>query len=198
MRALAASISILLLAGCGGPEPDGSGRPELEGFTLRPDDAPEGLELASQGPIESFREVLPPRTAAPGLPPLGTEVRRAFLGGYEAVYRGRREGGLSSAASSVLRFSDSGAAAAFLEHLRGIQAAEVAVGSSRMDTELLEAPAIGDLAYAWHRVTPGAETSGCSWQHDDLVLTITLGGAIGRAPAAASLDLARTVDAGLR
>lgn len=197
MHALAVSISILLLAGCGGPEPDGSGRSELEGFTLRPDEAPQGLELASQGPIESFREVLPPRTAAPQLPPLGTEVRRAFLGGYEAVYRGR-QGGLSSAASSVLRFSDAGAAAAFLEHLRGIQAAEVAVGSSRMDTELLEAPAIGDQAYAWHRVTPGAETSGCSWQHDDLVLTITLGGAIGHAPAAASLDLARTVDAGLR
>lgn len=200
MRALALSLTILALASCGGPERPGEGTgSDLADLPLRADEAPAGLELDSDasGPIDSLREVLPPQSAVPQLPPLTKEMHRDFLGGYHAVYRGSPDQGPTSASSSGLRFAAPETAASFLEYLRDVQAGEITVGSSRVDVQLLETPSLGEEGYGWHRVAPGGETSGCSWRRGDLVLTLTLGGPVGRAPAASALELAREVDSRL-
>ena len=200
MRALALSLTVALAA-CGGPDEPLAGGPgsDLAEVPLRPAEAPGGLDADEEagGPIGSLREVLPPRSAAPQLLPLAKEVRRGFLGGYETLYRGSPEEGPTRVASSALRFADPETAARFLDYLREVQTGETTVGSSRQDIELLEAPNLGDEGYGWHRVAPGGETSGCSWRRGDLVLTLTLGGPVGRAAAATTLELARTVDSRL-
>jgi hypothetical protein len=63
--------------------------------------------------------------------------------------------------------------------------------------ELVETPGLGEEGYGWHRAAPGAETSGCSWRRDDLVLTLTLGGSAGDASPGVAIELAGTVDARL-
>jgi hypothetical protein len=196
MRPLACAL-VLLLTSCGGDESvDRQGAGELAGFVLREDEAPPGLELEARNRIESLRDVLPPTAAAPQLPPLPTELRRAFEDGYEAAYAGGSDEGLSSGVSSVLRFSDQGNAGLFLDYLRDAQSAPLsprAPGS----IELVEAPTLGDEGYAWHSLAPGGETSGCSWRRGDLVLTLTLSGTVGSAPSAATLELGRSIDSRL-
>jgi len=200
VRALALSLTVALAA-CGGPDEPSGGGPgaDLADVPLRPAEAPGDLEPDEEagGPIDSLREVLPPRSAAPQLPPLPMDVRQGFLGGFETLYRGSPEQGPTRAASSALRFADPETAARFLEYLREVQTGETTVGSSRQDIELLEAPNLGDEGYGWHRATPGGETSGCSWHRGDLVLTLTMAGPVGRAAAATALELARTVDSRL-
>lgn len=197
MRAGYLAAALFLLVSCGGSDETPSAREaeSLAGFTLRPEEAPAGLEPdeAATGPIESLRDVLPPRSDAPQLPPLAKSVRRAFLGGYDAVFAGTEEDGPTSLASSALRFSEAAHAAAFLTYLRDIQSEAVTVGSS----ELLETPNLGEEGYGWHGQAPGGETSGCSWRRGDLVLTLTLGGPLGRAPAERAIELARGLDARL-
>ncbi|MGH2692034.1 MAG: hypothetical protein ACRDHM_05980 [Actinomycetota bacterium] len=200
MRALALSLTLLAVASCGGPDQPGQGPgPDLADLPLRSDEVPAGLRLDSgtSGPIDSLRDVLPPLSAVPQLPPLTKEMHRGFLGGYHAVYQGSPDEGPTSASSSALRFADPEIAARFLEYLREVQAGEITVGSSREDIQLLDTPNLGEEGYGWHRVAPGGETSGCSWRRGDLVLTLTLGGPVGRAPAAAALELSRAVDSRL-
>ena len=199
MRPVAIALLILGAVACGGSEerPDEGAGSELAGLPLRAEEAPEGLELDGDGPIDSLRDVLPPRSAVPQLPPLTRKMHADFQGGYEVIYRGSPDQGPTSAASSALRFSDPATAAGFLEYLREVQAGEVTFGSSRQDIQLLEAPALGDEGYGWHRLAPGGETSGCSWRRGDLVLTVTLGGPVGRAPAEEALELSRAVDSRL-
>ena len=198
-RALALSLLLALLSACAGSEggsPDDAAS-ELEGLALRPEEAPAGLELDedSSGSRSFLRDVLPPQSSSPALPLLPKAVRRAFEGGYDARYRGTGQGGPTSLASSVLRFTDTTNAAAFLGYLRAVQSATSTrqVGS----VELIETPGLGEEGYGWHRVVPGAETSGCSWRRGDLVLTLTLGGPLGRAGPDAAIELAGTVDARL-
>jgi hypothetical protein len=124
-------------------------------------------------------------------------MHRDFLGGYEAVYRGSSDQGPTSASSSALRFAAPETADSFLDYLREAQAGEVTVGSSREDIQLLDTPNLGEEGYGWHRLAPGGETSGCSWRRGDLVLTLTLGGPVGRAPSAAAIELSRAVDSRL-
>jgi hypothetical protein len=198
VRALASTLALLALISCGSDQPSTEGGDsELAGLTLLEDEAPEGLELRASGSVGSVREVLPPRSAAPQLPPLSTELRRSFVDGYDAVYGGDPTEGPTSATSSVLRFNDGAGAALFLGYLREVQTGEVTLGSSRQDIELLEAPTLGEEGYAWHRVLPGGEASGCSWRREELVFTLTLGGPLGRAPGASALELARTLDSRL-
>ena len=195
---LALSLAIALTA-CGGsdgrvPEEAAS---ELADLALRPEEAPEGLELDedASGARAFLRDVLPAESESPELPLLAKPVRRAFQGGYDARYVGSGEGGPTSLASTVLRFADDANADAFLDYLREVQSARSTreVGS----IEVLEAPGLGEEGYGWHRVMPGAEISGCSWRRGDLVLTLTLGGPLGRAAPESALELAGTVDARL-
>lgn len=197
MRARALVLALLAATSCGGSdeapfEQEGDG---LAALALRPDEAPSGLELDEEasGPIDSVRGVLPPRPDAPQLPPLPKTVLRAFLGGYDAVYAGNTDTGPTSASSSVIRFSGSESAAAFLAYLRVIQSQASTVGSS----ETLDTPGLGEEGYGWHRTAPGGETAGCSWRRGDLVLTLTLGGPLGRVPAQHAIELARRLDARL-
>lgn len=197
MRALALAVALVAAASCGGSdrapfEEEGDG---LGALVLRPDEAPSGLELDEEtgGPIDSVRELLPPRTDAPQLPSLPKTVLHAFLGGYDAVYAGNPDTGPTSASSSVIRFSASDSAAAFLAYLRKVQSEAITVGSS----EIVETPGLGEEGYGWHRSAPGGETAGCSWRRGDLVLTLTLGGPLGRAPVQQAIELARRLDARL-
>lgn len=198
MRPIACALVLLVAAACGGPDGagDGQGESELSGLVLTEEEAPDGLELRAEGAIASLREVLPPTMAAPQLPPVPTEVRRAFEDGWEAAYAGGSGSGPGSATSSVFRFSDEANAGRFLEYLREAQSVPLsprAPGSF----ELVEAPTLGDEGYAWHRPAPGGETSGCSWRRGNLVLTLTLGGPVGAAPSAAVLELGRLIDSRL-
>ncbi len=198
-RTLALSLMAVLTA-CGGSVENGSPQDvasELADVALRPEEAPEGLELDEEasGARAFLRDVLPPESDSPELPLLAKMVRRAFAGGYDARYVGTGEDGPTSLASSVLQFSDAVNATAFLDYLRAVQSltSTRGVGSS----ELVETPGLGEEGYGWHRVAPGAESSGCSWRRGDLVLTLTLGGPPGHAPAAAAIELGRTVDSRL-
>lgn len=186
------TLALLMAASCGGSsetptEEQGS---ELSRLALQPDEVPDGLELDedASGAMESLRDVLPPQADAPQLPPLAKEVRRAFLAGYDALYRD--EQGETEVTSSVIRFADAGSATAFLSYLRDVQAEAITAGSS----EVIETPGLGDEGYGFHRSAPGAETSGCSWRRADLVFTITLSSTLGQAPAERALDLARLLD----
>jgi hypothetical protein len=197
VRARCLAAALVLLVSCGGSDraPSEQEAESLADLTLLPDEAPPGLEPDEEatGPIGSLRDVLPPRSDAPQLPPLAKAVRRAFLGGYDAVYAGTEEEGAASLTSTVLRFSESEHASAFLTYLRDVQSEAVTVGSS----ELLEAPGLGEEGYRWHGQAPGGETSGCVWRRGELVLTLTLGGPLGRAPADRAFELARGLDARL-
>ena len=189
----------LAISACGGSDGDGpqEAASELADLALRPDEAPGGLELDEEtsGPRVFLRDVLPPESDSPHFPLVPKAVRRAFRGGYDARYVGTEQEGPTSLASSVLRFADAENAAAFLDYLREVQSARSTrqVGA----IELLEAPGLGEEGYAWHRVVPGAETSGCSWRRGDLVLTLTLTGPLGQAPPDSTTELAGTVDARL-
>ena len=198
MRALAVTLALVAAVSCGSDQPSTEeGESELDGLALQEEEAPEGLELRTSGPVGSVREVLPPRSAAPQLPTLPTELRRSFVEGYDALYGGDPADGPTSATSSVLRFADAAAATLFLEYLREVQTGEITLGSDRQDIELIEAPTLGEEGYAWHRILPGGEASGCSWRREELVFTLTLGGPLGRAPGASALELARTLDSRL-
>lgn len=197
-RALCLAVA-LLTAACGGPEGGDSSEPgsPLAHLALRPEDAPSGMELDEEasGEMGSFQEVLPPRSDVPQVQPLPKTVRRSFVGGYDARYRGMGQGGPTSLTSSVLRFSDAANAEVFLDYLQAVQSR---TGTREVGTvTLVETPGLGEEGYGWHRAVPGAETSGCSWRRGDLVLTLTLGGPAGHASPEAAIDLAGTVDARL-
>ena len=199
-RAVALSLLAGALVACGGPDGGGSsadGGSELADLALRPEEAPEGLELDedASGERALLRDVLPPESSSPHLPPLAKPVRRAFEGGYDARYVGTGQAGPTSLASSALRFADADSATAFLDYLRQVHSLRSTreVGS----VELVETPGLGEEGYGWHRRVPGAETSGCSWRRGELVLTLTLGGPLGRAGPEAAIELAGTVDARL-
>lgn len=191
--ALALALAISACGGSDGEEPQEAAS-ELADLALQPEEAPDGLELDEEasGPRAFFRDVLPPESDSPHLPLIPKPVRRALRGGYDARYVGTGQGGPTSLASSVFRFADAENAAAFLDYLREVQSARSTrqVGS----IELLEAPGLGEEGYCWHRVVPGAETSGCSWRRGDLVLTLTLAGPLGQAAPDSTTELAGTVD----
>jgi hypothetical protein len=186
-----------LLAGCS----DGEGTPqaqreeaasELEDVPLREDEVPESLETAEQatGPIDSLREVLPPRLLLPNRPPLPGRFSDAFRGGYETVYIRGGGGGPASAASTALRFQDGSTAGAFLAFFQDVQ---VSAGRDigREDVPISD---LGDRAFGWHLTEPQAESSTVVWQRGDLVLTVTMAGPIGTACVDRTLALARQVD----
>jgi hypothetical protein len=197
-RVLCLSVAFLAVA-CSGPEGDSpgeSGSP-LADLALRRDEAPQGMDLDDEasGELGSIQEVLPPRADVPQLEPLPKPVRRAFLEGYDARYVGTGQDGPTSLTSSVLRFSDTANADAFLEYLQEVQSQ---TSTREVGTvELVETPGLGEEGYGWHRAAPGAETSGCSWRRGDLVLTLTLGGVAGQASPETAIELAGTVDARL-
>jgi hypothetical protein len=168
----------------------------LEDVPLREDEAPDGLEPSDRGtgPIESLREVLPPRSLFPNLPPIPVALARAFDGGFEVVYvrAGGREGP-ASAASSAIRFADEGEASGFLSYFR-----EVQVGAGR-GPERTEFPVtgLGDEGFGWHQEEPLAESSTVVWRSGSLILTVTLSGPTGAATPERALSLARRMDARL-
>jgi hypothetical protein len=193
---------IVVLSACGGDEraTPTERREEaasaLEDVPLREDEAPDGLEPSDRGtgPIESLREVLPPRSLFPNLPPIPVALSRAFEGGFEVVYlRAGGGGGPASAASSAIRFADEGAATGFMSYFR-----EVQVGAGR-GPERVEVPVsgLGDEAFGWHQEEPLAESSTVVWRSGSLVLTVTLSGSIGSGTADRALSLARRMDARL-
>lgn len=196
-RAVVVLLPVLVLVACGDedPSPPREAASELASLTLRPGEAPEGLALVEDagGNIGAVRDVLPPATDAPQLPPLPKEVRTGFREGYESVYRRGTSAELVDVTSSALRFSDGELAATFLAYLRQVQDEAITVGTS----ELLDTPGLGEEGYGWHRTVPGAETSGCSWRRGDLVFTLTVGGPLGQAPAAGTVELAKAIDARL-
>jgi hypothetical protein len=185
---LIVALAVLAATSCGGSDssPEEAAA-DLSRFTLAPGEVPDGLrpDQEATGPIGSLREVLPPSSDAPQLPPLAKEVRHGFAGGYDAVYRGDA----LSLTSTAIQFSEPEQAAGFLAFLREVQAETITPGAS----ELLEAPTLGE-GYGWHRVVPGGETSGCSWRREGLVLTLTLAGPLGSAPAERALELARSLN----
>ena len=102
------TVLIALFSACGGDEPAApterreEAASALEDVPLREDEAPDALEPSDRGtgPIESLREVLPPRSLFPNLPPIPVAFARAFEGGFEVVYvRADGEEGPASAAS---------------------------------------------------------------------------------------------------
>jgi hypothetical protein len=168
----------------------------LEDVPLREDEAPDGLEPSDQGmgPIRSLREVLPPRSLFPNLPPTPVALVRAFEGGFEVVYvRTGGEEAPASAASSAIRFADEGAASGFVSYFR-----EVQVGAGR-EPERTEFPVagLGDEGFGWHQEEPLAESSTVVWRSGSLVLTVTLSGPTGSATPDRALSLARRMDARL-
>jgi hypothetical protein len=194
---------IALFSACGGDEERATpterreeAASALEDVPLREDEAPDGLEPSDRGtgPIESIREVLPPRSLFPNLPPTPVALARAFGGGFEVVYlRAGGEEGPTSAASSAIRFADGGAASGFTSYFR-----EVQVGAGR-EPERTEFPVagLGDEGFGWHQEEPLAESSTVVWRSASLVLTVTLSGPIGAATPDRALALARRMDARL-
>jgi hypothetical protein len=197
VRKLALATLLLTAVSCGGsPDPTEERGSELADLTLRDHDAPAGMELDedSSGPMGSVRDVLPPATDVPHLPRLAKEARRSFEAGYDAVYRAETQEAPAEVSSSVVRFGDATSAGAFLDYLHEVQTSEVTVGSSRAQIEEVAAPSMGEEGYAFHRSTPGGETSGCSWRRGELVFTLTLTGSLGEASAERALELGRLVD----
>jgi hypothetical protein len=196
-RLVLALAVVLVAAGCDGEE---AGRrataeevgSELEDVPLREDEAPDGLEPSEQGtgPITSIREVLPPRTSLPNLPPIPAAIREGFEGGYQVVYlRAEGESGPASAASSALRFGGEDPARAFLSYFREVQA-----GAGRgQEREEISVTGLGDGAFGWHLEEPLAESSTVAWRSGDLVLTVTVSGRIGSADPERAVALARTI-----
>ena len=198
MRALLLATVVVAAASCGGSsespaEEEGN---ELARLTLQSEDVPDGMELDedSTGPMGSVREVLPPATDVPHLPRLAKEARRSFIAGYDAVYRAETQEAPAEVSSSVVRFGDATSAGAFLDYLQEVQTSEITVGSSRAQIEEVAAPSLGEEGYAFHRSTPGGETSGCSWRLGELVFTLTLSGSLGEASVERALELGRLVD----
>ena len=193
---------IALFSACGGPEQatPTERREEaasaLEDAPLREDEAPDGLEPTDggTGPIESLREILPPRSQLPNLTPIPVALARAFEGGFEVAYdRAGGEEGPASAASTAIRFADGGAASGFMSYFR-----EVQVGAGR-EPERAEFPVtgVGDEGFSWHQEEPLAESSTVTWRSGSLVLTVTLSGPTGAATPDRTLSLARRMDARL-
>ena len=200
---VATCVALALLgAACdGGDPPTTVERAEtLEDVPLREEEAPEDLELDDvSGPAESFRDILPPARAVPFLPPAPKEVVRGFEAGYQNVYLAEEAGGegLSSATSSAVRFSGADIASRFVAFLREVQEATVRTEGREHLPEagaIVEAPALGEEGYGWHRAMPGGETAGYVWRRGDLVVTVTLSGTIGSASTGNALRLARTID----
>ncbi|MGH2678388.1 MAG: hypothetical protein ACRDHB_08520 [Actinomycetota bacterium] len=192
---------IALFSACGGDEQatPTERREEaasaLEDAPLREDEAPDGLEPSDRGtgPIESVREILPPRQFS-NLTPIPVALARAFQGGFEVAYdRAGGEEGLASAASSAIRFADEGTASGFMSYFR-----EVHVGAGR-DPERAEFPVtwLGDEGFGWHQEEPLAESSTVVWRSGNLVRTVTLSGPIGAATPDRALALARRMEARL-
>jgi len=163
----------------------------LEDVPLQEEEVPEGLEPndAATGPIRSLREVLPPRSLLPNLPPLPAQLSEAFRGGFETAYRRGEDRGPASVASSAIRFSGPDPASGFVAYLR-----EVQVGAGR-GPERMEVPvsSLGEEAFGWHTAEPLGESSTVVWRTGDLVLTVSAGGSIGSAPPERTVALARTV-----
>jgi hypothetical protein len=196
---LVLALAVVIVAGaCDGGEADRRATAEeigseLEDAPLREDEAPDGLEPSERGtgPITSIREVLPPRTSLPNLPPIPPVIREGFDGGYQVVYlRAEGESGPASAASSALRFGGEDSARAFLAYFR-----EVQVGAGRgQEREEITVAGVGDGAFGWHLEEPLAESSTVAWRSGDLVLTVTVSGRIGSADPERAVTLARTVE----
>ena len=197
---VAAMAAVLVLcSGCGNDEratpteQAEEAASALEDVPLREEEAPDGLEASERGtgPIETIREVLPPRSAVPNLPPVPTAVFRGFRGGYQVVYVRSGEGeGPASAASSAIRFAGADAASTFMAYFR-----EAQVGAGR-GTERVElsVAGLGDEGFGWHIEEPLSESSTIVWRAGDLVLTVTLGGPIGTATPERAQSLARRMD----
>jgi hypothetical protein len=200
-------ITSLLVAAfmgaCDGEGATGDGSPvdrgsALAGLPLRPDEAPEGLRLREDrsGPVDSLREVLPPREAVPNRRPVSGALAEAFRDGYQTVFAAPDAGGatppegLTSAASTAVRFADGSAAGRFLEYLREVQTG----AGQTAGREEIPVQALGEGGFGWHHEVPFAESFGYVWRSGDLVLTVTVGGAIGATDASEVLDLAERVD----
>lgn len=193
--ALFAAVAALVLAsGCdaGGPRGGGqgeSGAPALAPVPLRADEAPDGLELDPDGtgPIDSLRQILPPRSRFPDLQPVPERIRDAFREGFERAFAD--PGGKRTATSSAVRFADPLSAAAFLTYLRSLP-----VGGNAASAEDVPATGLGEEGYGWHVEVPESESSGFGWRTGDLVLTLSLAGPIGQAGTDAALALAERID----
>jgi hypothetical protein len=190
---------IVLFSACGGDEraTPTERREEaasaLEDVPLQDEEAPDGLEPSDRGtgPIESLREVLPPRSLFPNLPPTPVALTRAFEGGFEVVYvRAEGEAGPASAASSAIRFADEGAASQFVSYFQ-----EVQVGAGRgPERAVVSISGLGDEGFGWHQEEPLAESSTVVWRSGRLVLTVTLSGPISSATPERAQSLARRMD----
>jgi hypothetical protein len=196
-------LAVLFLPGCDGgggpgdnPQPAGSA---LAGVPLRPDEVPGGLRLQEEGsgPVESLREVLPPREAVPNRQPLPGGMSQAFRDGYRTVFAGA-DGpgtssvqGLTSAASTAVRFADGSAAGRFLEYLREVQTG----AGQTARREDLPAPGLGEVGFGWRHEVPFAESFGYVWRSGDVVLSVTVGGGVGATDSTEVLELAELVDA---
>jgi hypothetical protein len=189
-----AAAVLLLGPSCdgGGPSRDEAGdegASALSSAPLRAAEAPRGLELdpAGTGPIESLRQILPPRSRFPNLQPVPDRVREAFRDGFERAFTEPR--GEGAVTSSAVRFADPVSAASFLSYLGGLP-----VGGNAAVVEDVPAEGLGEEGYGWHLEVPESESSGFGWRAGDLVLTLSLAGPIGQAGPDAALALAERVD----
>jgi hypothetical protein len=189
-------VAVVLVLGpscdSGGPSADGErdgGASALSSVPLRAAEAPRGLELdpAGTGPIDSLRQILPPRSHFPNLQPVPDRVRDAFRDGFERAFTDPK--GEGAVTSSAVRFADPVSAASFLSYLRGLP-----VGGNAAAVEDVRAEGLGEEGYGWHLEVPESESSGYGWRAGDLVLTLSLAGPIGRAGQDAALALAARID----
>jgi hypothetical protein len=189
------ALSVLPACGEGERTSPGERREEaasaLEDVPLQEEEVPEGLEPndGATGPIGSLREVLPPRSLLPNLPPLPGQLPEAFRGGFETGYRRGEDGGPASVASSAIRFSGPDPASGFVSYLREVQ---VGAGRGPARTEVPVA-SLGEEAFGWYTEEPLGESSTVVWRTGDLVLTVSAGGPIGSASPERAVALARTV-----
>jgi hypothetical protein len=201
----AALAALLLLSGCDGGEEATEGGPPpervaaLAGVPLRPEEVPQGLrpEEDRSGPIRSLREVLPSREAVPNRPPVPGGLTGAFRDGYQAVYTADSGGlgsppqGITSAASTAVRFTYGSAAGRFLEYLREVQTG----AGQTAEREELPAEGLGEAGFGWRHKVPFAESFGYVWRSGDVVISLTMDGAVGATDAEEVLALAARIDA---
>jgi hypothetical protein len=198
-RIVAMAALVVLFSACGGGEQSTpterreEAASAMEDVPLRDEEAPDGLEPSERGtgPIESLREVLPPRSLFPNLPPTPVALTRAFEGGFEVVYvRAGGQEGPASAASSAIRFVDEGTASQFVSYFQ-----EVQVGAGRgPERAVASISGLGDQGFGWHQEEPLAESSTVVWRSGRLVLTVTLSGPIGSSTLDRAQSLARRMD----
>ena len=197
-------LPALLLSGC--DERTGSGDDSRAGpgsalaaIPLQPEEVPGdlGLDEDRSGPVESLREVLPPREAVPTRPPVPGGLSEAFRDGYQTVFLSKGDEGatepegLTSAGSTAVRFVHGSAAGRFLEYLRDVQTG----AGQTAEREELPAEGLGEAGFGWRHEVPFAESFGYVWRSGDTVLTVTVGGATGATNAAEVLELAERIDA---